>query len=99
VISYYSVPLWILSILGFLMASTIVYLAIPMIHFAAVHIGLFAKLNLSTAHTNPTPVFGDVAICAGFILSTITFSGPYTDFKFVYIVSGLIIIFIVGMKR
>lgn len=96
--SYLSIPLWILAILGFLVAFTIAYLAIPLIVKAAVKNNLYANLNGRSSHTKPTPVLGGVAIFTGFILSTIIVAGAFFSLKLIYIISGVIIIFIAGLK-
>jgi UDP-GlcNAc:undecaprenyl-phosphate/decaprenyl-phosphate GlcNAc-1-phosphate transferase len=92
------IPLWLHLVLGFLMAFTITYLAIPMIVWADRKNNLLSLPNGRTSHINPTPVFGGVAIFTGFIISTITFAGSYFDSKFIYCFAGLVIIFIVGAK-
>ena len=92
------IPLWILAILSLFMAFIIAYLAIPLIHYAAWINGLFAGLNDRTSHTYQIPLFGGVAIFTAFILTTITIGESYFDPKFGYIIAGLIIIFIAGIK-
>jgi UDP-GlcNAc:undecaprenyl-phosphate/decaprenyl-phosphate GlcNAc-1-phosphate transferase len=91
-------PLWVHLVLGFLMAFSIAYLAIPMIVWADRRNNLLSVPNGRTSHKLPTPVFGGVAIFTGFIISTITFAGSYFDPKFIYCFAGLVIIFIVGAK-
>ena len=90
-------PVMGLMILGFLVAFIIVYFAIPLIVKAAIMNNFFAYPNGRTSHTKPTPVFGGVAIFAGFIISAITFAGSFFDSKFIYSFLGWIIIFIVGL--
>jgi len=46
----------------------------------------------------PTPNLGGVAVFAGFIISTSIFGGAYFNHEFAYMISGLIIIFMAGVK-
>jgi UDP-N-acetylmuramyl pentapeptide phosphotransferase/UDP-N-acetylglucosamine-1-phosphate transferase len=59
---------------------------------------LYATPNGRTSHTGSTPVLGGVAIFNGFILSTAIIAGAYFKFDLIYVISGLIILFIVGLK-
>lgn len=97
-VSSLSIPLWILTILGFIIAFTITYLAIPIIVKAAVYKGLFAETNGRSTHNTPTPVLGGVGVFAGFILSTTVVAGAYFNFELSYLITGLLLIFIVGVK-
>lgn len=85
-------------ILGFLIAFSITYIAIPILVKAARLKGLFATPNKRTSHVIPTPVLGGVAIFAGFILSTNLVAGSYFNFELSYLTTGLIVIFIMGIK-
>ena len=96
--SSYYVPLWILTILGFVIAFTITYLGIPIIVKAAVNKGLFAETNRRSTHKKPVPVLGGVGLFAGFILSTTVVAGAYFKFELSYFITGLLLIFIVGVK-
>jgi len=87
-----------LIIFGFLMAFGITWLTIPSI----VHISrlkdLCAKSNGRTSHTSPVPTLGGIAVFIGFVLSTVIFAGTYFKFELKYIISGLIIVFFIGIK-
>lgn len=96
--STFFVPLWILTILGFIVAFAITYFGIPIIVKAAVYKGLFAETNGRSTHKKPVPVLGGVAVFAGFILSTSVVSGAYFSFELSYLITGLLLIFIVGVK-
>lgn len=94
----FSVPLWILTILGFIIAFTITYFGIPIIVKAAVYKGLFAETNGRSTHKKPIPVLGGVGVFAGFILSTSIVAGAYFTFELSYLITGLLLMFIVGVK-
>ncbi len=96
--SSFAIPLWILAVLGFLLAFTITYIAIPSIVTVAQIKGLCAIPNGRTSHKNPVPTLGGVSIFAGFILATILVGGTYFNSELIFIISGLIIIFFVGIK-
>jgi len=96
--SSFSIPLWILTILGFLAAFTVTYLGIPIVVKGAVFKGLYADSNGRTSHNRPVPALGGVAIFAGFILSINIIAGAYFTFELSYLITGLIVIFIVGLK-
>ena len=96
--SSYSVPLWILTILGFIIAFSVTYFAIPIIVKGAIYKGLYAEPTGRASHEKPIPVLGGVGIFAGFILSTNVVAGAYFTFELSYLITGLIVIFIVGIK-
>jgi UDP-GlcNAc:undecaprenyl-phosphate GlcNAc-1-phosphate transferase len=94
----FSVPLWILTIIGFLIAFSVTYFAIPIIVKGAIYKGLYAEYTGRASHEKPVPVLGGVGIFAGFILSTNVIAGAYFAFELSYLITGLIVIFIVGVK-
>jgi UDP-GlcNAc:undecaprenyl-phosphate GlcNAc-1-phosphate transferase len=94
----FSIPLWILTILGFIIAFSITYLAIPIIVKAANLRGLYVSPSHRRSHVKPVPMLGGVAIFAGFILSINIVAGAYFNFELSYLTTGLIVIFIVGLK-
>jgi UDP-N-acetylmuramyl pentapeptide phosphotransferase/UDP-N-acetylglucosamine-1-phosphate transferase len=96
--SSYSVPLWILTILGFIIAFSVTYFAIPIIVKGAIYKGLYAEPTGRASHVRPIPELGGVGIFAGFILSTNVVAGAYFTFELSYLITGLIVIFIVGVK-
>jgi UDP-GlcNAc:undecaprenyl-phosphate/decaprenyl-phosphate GlcNAc-1-phosphate transferase len=93
-----SLPLWSLIILSIVAAFLITYYAIPSIVTVSLAKGLYAKPNGRTSHVDSIPNLGGIAIFSGFILSTVIIGGPYFNFELVYIIAGLIIIFMVGVK-
>jgi UDP-GlcNAc:undecaprenyl-phosphate/decaprenyl-phosphate GlcNAc-1-phosphate transferase len=92
------IPLWFLVMLGFSVAFAITYFGIPIIVKAAVYKGLFAETNGRSTHKKPVPVLGGVGVFAGFILSTNVVAGAYFSFELSYLITGLLLIFIVGVK-
>jgi UDP-GlcNAc:undecaprenyl-phosphate/decaprenyl-phosphate GlcNAc-1-phosphate transferase len=96
--STFSLPLWILIILGFSIAFTVVCLGIPIIVKGAVFKGLYADINGRNSHEKPIPALGGIAVFAGFILSTSVIAGAYFTFELSYLITSLIVIFIVGLK-
>ena len=96
--SSFFVPLWILTILGFIIAFAITHFGIPIIVKAAVYKGLFAETNSRSTHKKPVPVLGGVGVFTGFILSATLVAGAYFVFELSYFITGLLLIFIVGVK-
>jgi len=96
--SSFSISLWILVILGFLVAFTVTYFGIPIVVKGAIFKNLYAPPNGRTSHDKPIPVLGGVAIFTGFILSTNVIAGAHFTFELSYLITGLIVIFIVGLK-
>lgn len=96
--SYTSLPLWILTILGFLMAFFITYIAIPLIVNAAEIKNLYAATNSRTSHLKHIPLLGGVAIFAGFTISLTSVVGIYFDQRLICFISALIIVFFTGVK-
>jgi UDP-N-acetylmuramyl pentapeptide phosphotransferase/UDP-N-acetylglucosamine-1-phosphate transferase len=94
----FSVPLWILTILGFIISLSVTYFAIPIIVKGAIYKGLYAEYTGRASHEKPIPVLGGVGIFAGFILSTNVIAGAYFTFEQSYLITALIVIFIVGIK-
>ena len=54
--------------------------------------------NGRTSHTNSTPNLGGIAIFIAIVLTTVIFAGTYFKFELKYIISGLIVVFFVGIK-
>jgi UDP-GlcNAc:undecaprenyl-phosphate/decaprenyl-phosphate GlcNAc-1-phosphate transferase len=94
----FTIPLWILTILGFFVAFSVTHFAIPIIVKGSVYNGLYAKPDGRTSHNDPTPALGGIAIFAGYILATNIVAGEYFNFELNYLTTGLIVIFIVGVK-
>ena len=90
--------MWILTILGFLMAFGITWFTIPSIVYISKLKGLCDNPNGRTSHTNTTPTLGGIAVFVGIVLSTVIFAGTYFKFELKYIISGLIIVFFIGIK-
>lgn len=96
--SSFSIPLWILLILGFIIAFTVTYLGIPIVVKGATFKSLFADSNGRASHYKPVPVFGGIAVFTGFVLSVNVVAGAHFTFDLSYLITGLIVIFIVGLK-
>lgn len=92
------IPLWLLPVFGFLVALAITYVSVPSIVTVATRKDLCAKPNGRTSHRNATPLLGGISIFAGFILSTTIIAGEFFMLELLYIIAGLIIIMIVGLK-
>jgi|WetSurSiteA1Bulk_404760.scaffolds.fasta_scaffold00685_7 UDP-GlcNAc:undecaprenyl-phosphate/decaprenyl-phosphate GlcNAc-1-phosphate transferase len=92
------ISLWVLAILGFAFALILTYVSIPSLVTIAKRKSLHATPNGRTSHTGSTPILGGVAIFNGFILSTAIVAGTFFKFDLVYVISGLIILFIAGLK-
>lgn len=92
------IPVWALALSGFIISFSITYLGIPIIFKGAVYKGLFAVPNSRTSHNHPIPVMGGVAVFTGFIIATTIIAGSYFTFELSYLITGLFVIFIVGIK-
>jgi UDP-GlcNAc:undecaprenyl-phosphate/decaprenyl-phosphate GlcNAc-1-phosphate transferase len=97
-ISSESIPQWILIILGFLMAFCLTWFIIPSVVNIARLKNLCDSPNGRTSHFSTTPTLGGIAIFIALVLSTVIFAGTYFKFELKYIISGLIIVFFVGIK-
>src|SRR5664280_1433538 len=84
--------------MGFLMAFCLTWFIIP----SVVNISLLKNLtdtpNGRTSHVNATPTLGGIAVFVALVLSTVIFAGSYFKFELKYIISGLIVVFFVGIK-
>lgn len=94
----FTLPPWALTILGFIIAFTITYIGIPIIIKGAFSTGIYAKPNRRASHNSPVPKLGGVAVFTGFIISINIIAGAYFRFESSYFLTGLIIIFIMGLK-
>ncbi len=97
-ISSISVPQPVLIFLGFAMAFVLTWLIIPSVVAISRLKNLCDKPNGRTSHISATPTFGGVAIFIALILSTVIIAGAYFKFELKYIISGLVIVFFVGIK-
>lgn len=93
-----SLPVWLLVFSGFTFAFGMTYMTIPAIVRVARLKNLCAIPNMRTSHINATPNLGGVALFLGFIISILIIAGMYFTSELLYILSGLIIMFYVGMK-
>lgn len=93
-----SIPLWILTFLGSLLAFGITWFTIPSVVNISRLKNLCSSPNCRTSHTNVTPNLGGIAVFVGLVLSTVIFAGSYFIFELKYIISGLIIVFFLGIK-
>jgi UDP-N-acetylmuramyl pentapeptide phosphotransferase/UDP-N-acetylglucosamine-1-phosphate transferase len=88
----------VLIILGFLMAFGITWFTIPSIVNISKAKGLYDNPNGRTSHTKSIPTLGGIAVFVGIVLPTVIFAGTYFKFELKYIISGLIIVFFIGIK-
>jgi UDP-GlcNAc:undecaprenyl-phosphate GlcNAc-1-phosphate transferase len=84
--------------MGFLMAFCLTWFIIP----SVVHISRLKNLtdtpNGRTSHVKATPTLGGIAVFVALILSTVIFAGTYFKFELKYIISGIIVVFFIGIK-
>jgi UDP-GlcNAc:undecaprenyl-phosphate/decaprenyl-phosphate GlcNAc-1-phosphate transferase len=92
------IPQWIVIIMGFLMAFGITWFTIPSVINISRSKNLCAMPNGRTSHIIATPTLGGIAVFLGVVLSTVIFAGTYFIFELKYIISGLIIVFFLGVK-
>jgi UDP-GlcNAc:undecaprenyl-phosphate/decaprenyl-phosphate GlcNAc-1-phosphate transferase len=84
--------------MGFLMAFCLTWFIIP----SVVNISRLKNLtdtpNGRTSHIRATPTLGGIAVFVALVLSTVIFAGTYFKFELKYIISGLIVVFFIGIK-
>jgi UDP-N-acetylmuramyl pentapeptide phosphotransferase/UDP-N-acetylglucosamine-1-phosphate transferase len=84
--------------MGFLMAFCLTWFIIP----SVVNISRLKNLtdtpNGRTSHVIATPTLGGIAIFVALVLSIVIFDGSYFKFELKYIISGLIVVFFIGIK-
>ncbi len=91
-------PIWFIIGACFLLAFGITYAIIPVIVRVARLKNLCASPNQRTSHSYDIPNLGGIALFIGFVISTIIFAGDFFTSDLVYIISGLVILFFIGMK-
>ncbi|HEY9113461.1 MAG TPA: MraY family glycosyltransferase [Bacteroidales bacterium] len=83
---------------AFLLAFLITYVAIPSVVDVAKLKNLYAVENERTSHKSSIPTLGGFAVFSGFIVSVMIFAYipniPYLQ----YIVAGMLIVFLLGLK-
>jgi UDP-N-acetylmuramyl pentapeptide phosphotransferase/UDP-N-acetylglucosamine-1-phosphate transferase len=85
-------------ILGFLMAFCLTWFIIPSIVNISRLKNLTDTPNGRTSHTSSIPNLGGIAVFVALVLSTVIFAGTYFKFELKYIISGLIVVFFIGIK-
>jgi len=84
--------------MGFLMAFCLTWFIIP----SVVNISRLKNLtdtpNGRTSHFKATPTLGGIAVFVALVLSTVIFAGTYFKFELKYIISGLVVVFFIGIK-
>lgn len=85
-------------LLGFITAFTLTYLAIPAIIGVAKVKKLYDRPNERSAHQEPTPSLGGIAIFAGAICGIILWTPVQTFGMLQYVLAALVIIFLIGVK-
>jgi UDP-N-acetylmuramyl pentapeptide phosphotransferase/UDP-N-acetylglucosamine-1-phosphate transferase len=84
-------------VLGFVTAFILTYTLIPVIIRVAKDLKLYDRPNERSAHIEPTPSLGGVAIFAGAVCGTILWT-PYTSFGVLqYILAAFVLIFLLGI--
>lgn len=84
-------------ILGFITAFTLTYSMIPVVIRVAKERRLYDRPNERSAHAEPTPSLGGVAIFAGTICSVVLWT-PLTSFGILqYILAAFVLIFLLGV--
>jgi UDP-N-acetylmuramyl pentapeptide phosphotransferase/UDP-N-acetylglucosamine-1-phosphate transferase len=86
------------SLFGFLTSFALTYLAIPPIIRVSRDKKLYDRPNERSAHEEPTPSLGGVAIFAGMICGIIlwTPTTPFGDLQ--YVLAALMVIFLLGVR-
>jgi UDP-N-acetylmuramyl pentapeptide phosphotransferase/UDP-N-acetylglucosamine-1-phosphate transferase len=85
-------------IMGFLMAFCMTWFIIPSVVKISRLKNLTDTPNGRTSHVKATPTLGGIAVFVALVLSTVIFAGTYFKFELKYIISGLIVVFFIGIK-
>lgn len=91
-------PFWVFVLAGSVTSFLLTYITIPTIVKISEFKGLFDFPDERKSHSRATPVLGGLAIFVGFSISSILFSLP-SDSGFVrYLLGGMIILMLIGLK-
>ena len=85
-------------LLGFITAFTLCYLAIPPILQIAHKKNLYDPPNERSAHAEPTPPLGGVAIFAGACCGIVLWAPEHTFGGLQHVLAALVIIFLIGIR-
>ncbi len=86
------------SCFGFVTAFSLAYLAIPVIIRVSRQKKLYDRPNARSAHDEPTPSLGGIAIFAGAICGIVLWAPARTFGDLQYILAALLIIFLLGVR-
>jgi len=86
------------SCFGFVTAFALAYLAIPVIIRVSNQKKLYDRPNERSAHDEPTPSLGGIAIFAGTICGIVLWAPARTFGDLQYILAALLIIFLLGIR-
>lgn len=89
---------WVTILSATILAFIIAYASIPTIVNVAREKGLYDVPNSRTSHKHKTPTLGGIAIFSGFIIASLAFSNSIQMPEAQYLVLGIIIIFLLGLK-
>jgi UDP-N-acetylmuramyl pentapeptide phosphotransferase/UDP-N-acetylglucosamine-1-phosphate transferase len=84
--------------MGFLMAFGLTWFTVPSIVNISRLKNLTDTPNGRTSHFKATPTLGGIAVFVALVLSTVIFAGTYFKFELKYIISGLMVVFFIGIK-
>ena len=84
--------------LGFLLAFGITFISIPTILKVARAKGLYDRPNKRSSHKENIPTLGGVAVFIGFVITAALCAGDGLTRQLLYIFTGLIILFFIGIK-
>ena len=90
--------LFLLVLICFFLSFSITFFGIPSIVRVSNLKNLTAMPNKRTSHIKPVPNLGGLAIFTSVILSTILIAGSFFGPELIYILAGLVIIFVTGIK-
>jgi len=86
------------SCFGFVTAFALAYLAIPVIIRVSNQKKLYDRPNARSAHEEPTPSLGGIAIFAGTICGIVLWAPARTFGDLQYVLAALLIIFLLGVR-
>lgn len=85
-------------LLGFITALCLTYVVIPVIIRIARNKKLYDRPNERSAHFEPTPSLGGIAIFGGAVCATVVWTPPAYFGQLQYVLAAFIIIFLIGVK-
>lgn len=91
-------PAWVILLTSFILAFAVTYMIIPSIVKVSKEKSLFDKPDKRKLHILGIPTLGGAAVFLGMIIPATLFGDPHFEHEFKYIITGLLILFFIGIK-